>query len=59
MSKLIHYQVDRSVVGFVIASLYYKEEYGVSEPNAWLDAIGVNPADRGQHMGKAWCGNCG
>jgi ribosomal protein S18 acetylase RimI-like enzyme len=40
------------VVGFVIASLYYGE-YGVSEPTASLDAIGVAAANRGQHVGKA------
>jgi len=45
-------EVDGHVVGFVIASLYYGE-YGVSEPTASLDAIGVNPANRGQHVGKA------
>jgi GNAT superfamily N-acetyltransferase len=45
-------EVDGHVVGFVIASLYYGE-YGVSEPTASLDAIGVNKANRGQHIGKA------
>jgi len=45
-------EVDRRVVGFAIASLYYGE-YGVSEPTASLDAIGVDPANRGQHVGKA------
>ncbi len=45
-------EVDGHVVGFVIASLYYGE-YGVSEPTASLDAIGVDPANRGQHVGKA------
>ena len=34
-------EVDGHVVGFVIASLYYGE-YGVSEPTASLDAIGVD-----------------
>ena len=43
---------DGHVVGFVIASLYYGE-YGVSEPTASLDAIGVDKAHRGQHVGKA------
>lgn len=45
-------EVDGRVVGFVIASLYYGE-YGVSEPTASLDAIGVDKANRGQHVGKA------
>jgi len=45
-------EVDGHVVGFAIASLYYGE-YGVTEPMASLDAIGVNPANRGQHVGKA------
>src|ERR1039458_8157854 len=45
-------EVDGRVVGFAIASLYYGE-YGVSEPTASLDAIGVGPANRGQHVGKA------
>ena len=45
-------EVDGHVVGFVIASLYYGE-YGVSEPTASLDAIGVDKAHRGEHVGKA------
>ena len=45
-------EADGRTVGFVIASLYYGE-YGVSEPTASLDAIGVDPAHRGQHVGKA------
>jgi ribosomal protein S18 acetylase RimI-like enzyme len=45
-------EVDGRVVGFAIVSLYYGE-YGVTEPTASLDAIGVDPAYRGQHVGKA------
>jgi ribosomal protein S18 acetylase RimI-like enzyme len=45
-------EVDGHVVGFAIVSLYYGE-YGVGEPTASLDAIGVDPANRGQHVGKA------
>ena len=45
-------EVDGRVVGFAIVSLYYGE-YGVSEPTASLDAISVDPANRGQHIGKA------
>jgi len=45
-------EVDGHVVGFAIASLYYGE-YGISEPTASLDAIGVDSVHRGQHIGKA------
>jgi ribosomal protein S18 acetylase RimI-like enzyme len=45
-------ELDGLVVGFVIASLYYGE-YGVVEPTASLDAIGVLPAYRGRHVAKA------
>jgi GNAT superfamily N-acetyltransferase len=45
-------ELDGRVVGFVIASLYYGE-YGVVEPTASLDAIGVLPDYRGQHVAKA------
>src|ERR1039458_9786123 len=45
-------EVDGHVVGFAIVSLYYGE-YGVSEPTASLDAISVDPANRGQHIRKA------
>jgi ribosomal protein S18 acetylase RimI-like enzyme len=45
-------EMDGHVAGFVIASLYYGE-YGVSEPTASLDVIGVDPRYRHQHVGKA------
>jgi len=45
-------ELDTRVVGFLIGSLYYGE-YGVVEPAASLDAIGVDPRYRGQHVGKA------
>jgi ribosomal protein S18 acetylase RimI-like enzyme len=45
-------EVDGHVVGFVISSLYYGE-YGVSEPTASMEAIGVDPAYRHQRVGKA------
>lgn len=45
-------EVDHRVVGFVIGSLYYGE-YGVVEPSASIDAISVNPDDRGKHVGQA------
>jgi ribosomal protein S18 acetylase RimI-like enzyme len=40
------------VAGFVLGSLYYGE-YGVMEPSASIDAIGVEPRFRGHHVGKA------
>lgn len=45
-------EVDGSVVGFLIGSQYYGE-YGVTEPSASLDAIGVHPRYRGRHVGRA------
>lgn len=40
------------VVGFLLATLYYGE-YGVVEPSASIDAIGVHPGRRGRHVGRA------
>jgi len=45
-------ELDSCVVGFVIASVYYGE-YGITEPTASLDAIGVHSAYRGQHVATA------
>jgi ribosomal protein S18 acetylase RimI-like enzyme len=45
-------EVDGHVAGFVVASLYYGE-YGVSEPTASMEAIGVDPSYRHRHVGKA------
>lgn len=45
-------ELDRHVVGFLIGSLYYGE-YGVLEPSASIDSIGVAPQYRGRHVGKA------
>lgn len=45
-------EMDSHVVGFLIGSLYYGE-FGVVEPAASLEAIGVDPRYRGQHVGKA------
>lgn len=45
-------EIDRSVVGFLVGSLYYGE-YGVAEPSASIDAIGVAPNYRGRHVGRA------
>ncbi len=43
---------EERVVGFVIASLYYGE-YGISEPTASIEAIGVEAASRGIGVGHA------
>ena len=45
-------ELDGRVVGFLIGSLYYGE-YGVVEPTASVDAIGVDPRYRGHRVGKA------
>jgi ribosomal protein S18 acetylase RimI-like enzyme len=45
-------ELENRVVGFVIGSLYYGE-YGVVEPSASIDAITIDPACRGRHVGKA------
>lgn len=45
-------EADGRVMGFVIGSLYYGE-YGVVEPSASIDAISVNPDDRGKRIGHA------
>lgn len=43
---------DGRVVGFVIGSLYYGE-YGMTEPTASIDAIGVEPASRRHRIAHA------
>jgi len=45
-------ELGEQVVGFLIASLYYGE-YGVTEPSASIEAIGVHPQYRGRHVGRA------
>lgn len=45
-------ECEQRTVGFLIASLYYGE-YGVVEPSASIDAIGVDPAFRGRHIGHS------
>jgi ribosomal protein S18 acetylase RimI-like enzyme len=45
-------EFDRRVVGFLVGSLYYGE-YGVMEPSASIEAIGVHPNFRGRNVGKA------
>jgi ribosomal protein S18 acetylase RimI-like enzyme len=44
--------VDDHVVGFVLARLYYGE-FGVLEPAAVLDVLGVHPGYRGRHVAAA------
>jgi ribosomal protein S18 acetylase RimI-like enzyme len=45
-------ELEERVVGFVLASVYYGE-YGVMEPSASIDAIGVARDFRGRRVGKA------
>lgn len=45
-------ELEGQVVGFLVGSLYYGE-FGVVEPTASIDAIGVDPRFRGRHVGKA------
>lgn len=40
------------VAGFLVATLYYGE-YGMVEPSASIDAIGVEPDRRGSGVGRA------
>ncbi|MDX1385676.1 MAG: GNAT family N-acetyltransferase [Thermoanaerobaculia bacterium] len=45
-------EVEGRTVGFALATLYYGE-YGVTEPSASIDAIGVAPEFRGRKVGRA------
>ncbi len=45
-------EVDGFVVGFVLARVYYGE-FGVMEPAAVVDVIGVQPEFRGRHVAAA------
>lgn len=45
-------EVDGHVVGFVLARVYYGE-FGVVEPAAVMDVIGVHPDFRGRHVAAA------
>ena len=45
-------ELDGHVVGFVVATVFYGE-FGVMEPSAALEAIGVDPATRRQRVGDA------
>ena len=45
-------ELDDHVVGFVLARVYYGE-FGVVEPAAVLDVLGVHPDYRGRHIASA------
>jgi ribosomal protein S18 acetylase RimI-like enzyme len=45
-------EIDAHVVGFLLARVYYGE-FGVMEPAAVLDVIGVHPDFRGRHVAAA------
>lgn len=45
-------ELEGQVAGFVIGSVYYGE-FGLAEPTASIDAIGVDPRFRGRHAGRA------
>jgi len=45
-------EVDRHVAGFLLAKVYYGE-FGVAEPTAVLDTIGVASDDRGHGVAAA------
>ena len=45
-------EIDDHVVGFLLARLYYGE-FGVVEPAAVLDVVGVHPDFRGRHVAAA------
>lgn len=45
-------EADGAVAGFLLASLYYGE-YGVPEPWAAIDTIGVDPRHAGHGLGRA------
>jgi GNAT superfamily N-acetyltransferase len=45
-------EVDGRVAGYLIGSLYYGE-YGMTEPTASIDAVGVDPLLRRQRVAQA------
>lgn len=45
-------EIEDRTVGFVIATLFYGE-YGLVEPSASIDTIGVLPSCRGRRVGRA------
>jgi ribosomal protein S18 acetylase RimI-like enzyme len=45
-------EMEGRVVGFLVGSLFYGE-FGVPEASATIDAVGVDPAWRRRHVGRA------
>ena len=45
-------ETDRKVVGYVVGTVFYGE-FGIAEPVATIDAIGVDAQSRGQNVGSA------
>lgn len=45
-------ELDGAVAGFLMGSVYYGE-FGLPEPAATIDTIGVHPDFRGRHVGRA------
>ena len=45
-------ELDGHVVGFLLARVYYGE-FGVLEPSAVMDVLGVHPDYRGRHVAAA------
>lgn len=45
-------ELEGCVVGFLLGRLYYGE-FGLPEPTAIVDSIGVDPDFRGRHVGSA------
>lgn len=45
-------EIEGRVAGYLVGTLYYGE-FGLVEPSATIDAIGVDPAARRQHVGRA------
>jgi ribosomal protein S18 acetylase RimI-like enzyme len=45
-------EVERVFAGFLLARVYYGE-FGMTEPAAVLDTLGVRPELRGRHVGAA------
>lgn len=48
-------EMDGRVVGFVFGWVG-ESEFGIAEPTAWLDLIGVDPPYRGRGVGQALVG---
>lgn len=45
-------ELDGRLVGFLLGRLYYGE-FGLPEPTAVIDSLGVDPASSGKHVGRA------